>query len=204
MPNDTVTTLSELEALYAAPAATSVAKEISRINEPYRQLIDASPFLTIATIGPSGMDCSPRGDGPGFVRILDDKTLAIPDRRGNNRLDTIKNIISDSRVALLFLIPGVNETLRVNGRAIISVNPELLSSFRVSGKIPVSAIVVSIDTMYFQCARALQRSQLWNAEQHATRDSLPSTGKLIKSAMSDFDAESYDAKLKERQAKTLY
>jgi len=197
-------TTADLERLYAAPLATSLGKETPVINPAYRRLIEAAPFCMIASIGPEGMDCSPRGDGPGFVRILDERTLAIPDRRGNNRLDTLRNIVRDERVALLFLIPGLNETLRINGRAHLTTEPGLLADFAVNGKPPVSAIVVEIDTMYFQCARALKRSKLWDPAVQVEPRSLPSAGELARSAMPDFDAESYDAALPERQAKTLY
>ena len=199
-----IPSIEALERLYAAPLETSLAKETPVINAMYRRLIEASPFLTIASIGPEGMDCSPRGDGPGFVRILDERTIAIPDRRGNNRLDTLRNIVRDERVALLFLIPGLNETLRLNGRAHLTTEPGLLAEFSVNGKPPVSAIVVEIDTLYFQCARALKRAKLWDASAQADPRSLPSAGELARSAMPDFDAEAYDAALPERQAKTLY
>ena len=150
------------------------------------------------------MDCSPRGDGAGFVSVLDDRTLAIPDRRGNNRLDTLKNIVADSRVALLFLIPGCNETLRVNGKAYLSIDKEILERFEVKGKLPVTAIIVQIEQVYFQCARALKRSRLWDSSLHVDRESLPSVGTLIRSADHVFDAISYDSQMEEQQGKTLY
>lgn len=199
-----ISTLTELEALYPEPLEASVKKELSALNEYYRKIIAASPFVTIASSGPDGMDCSPRGDGAGFVKILDDRTLAIPDRRGNNRLDTLRNIVVDPRVALLFLIPGYNETLRVNGQAYLTLDAELLETFEVNGKMPHTAIVIEIDQVYFQCARALKRSQLWNTSSYRDVESLPSAGTLIRSAIDDFDAEVYDAQLQERQEQTLY
>ncbi len=199
-----VADIEALEHLYAAPADMSLAKETPVINAEYRALIEAAPFLAIATIGPEGMDCSPRGDGPGFVRILDEWTVAIPDRRGNNRLDTLRNIVRDPRVALLLMIPGLNETLRINGSAIVSTDPELLISMAEHGKAPVTAIVVTIETMYFQCARALKRSRLWEAEVQVDPKTLPSAGQLTRSVVSTFDADAYDADLHERQANTLY
>lgn len=199
-----ISTLTELEALYPEPLEASVKKELSALNEYYRKIIAASPFVTIASSGPDGMDCSPRGDGAGFVKILDDRTLAIPDRRGNNRLDTLRNIVVDPRVALLFLIPGYNETLRVNGQAYLTLDAELLETFEVNGKMPHTAIVIEIEQVYFQCARALKRSQLWNTSSYRDVESLPSAGTLIRSAIDDFDAEVYDAQLQERQEQTLY
>ena len=199
-----VNTIAELEALYPKPLGSSLAKELPRLNEHYRRLIEASPYVTVASVGPDGMDCSPRGDTPGFVCILDDHTLVIPDRRGNNRLDTLRNIVLDPRVALLFMIPGVNETLRVNGQAHLSIDPGLLNRFEVNGNCPVTVMVISIERVYFQCARALKRSQLLDPSCHADPDSLPSAGRLIRSAIADFDADTYDAELQERQAKTLY
>jgi len=199
-----VETLAELEALYAAPVATSLAKETSRINELYKRLIEASPFLTIASVGPGGLDCSPRGDGPGFVKIIDDETLAIPDRRGNNRLDTLKNIVQDPRLGLLFMIPGLNETLRINGSAQLSTDPDLLATFSVNNVAPVTVIIIKIDTIYFQCARALKRSKLWEADAQVDPASLPKAGELIQSVIADFDGQAYDSALQGRQATTLY
>ncbi len=199
-----INTLAELEALYPKPLEASVKKELPALNEYYREIIAASPFATIASSGPDGMDCSPRGDGAGFVQVLDDRTLAIPDRRGNNRLDTLRNIVVDPRVALLFLIPGYNETLRVNGQAYLTLDVQLLETFKVNGKVPQTAIVIEIDRVYFQCARALKRSQLWNPSSYRDVESLPSAGTLIRSAVNDFDAEAYDEQLQERQEKTLY
>lgn len=150
------------------------------------------------------MDCSPRGDGPGFVRILDPKTIAVPDRRGNNRLDTLRNIVREPRVALLFFIPGWNECLRINGTAIVTVDADLLGTMEIDGKRPASAIVVTIETMYFQCARAIKRADLWNPERRVAPGDVPSAGDLLKSAMEDFDAAGYDAGLQARQAKSHY
>ncbi len=140
-----VTTMEQLDALYGAKNPNSIAKEIDHLSDGYRKLIEAAPFVAIATGGPDGFDCSPKGDAPGFVRVLDDKTLAIPDRPGNNRLDGFRNIMRDPRIALLFLIPGVGETFRVNGRASISIDPELMQSFAVNGKLPRSVLIVHIE-----------------------------------------------------------
>jgi PPOX class probable FMN-dependent enzyme len=171
----------------------------------YRAFIEAAPFVALATCGPEGLDCSPRGDGRGFVRIRDEKTLLLPDRRGNNRIDSLRNIVRDPSVALLFLIPGIGETLRVNGRAVISVEPELLESFSVDGKPPKSVIVITVEAVYFQCARAILRSDLWNPARHVAREALPSAGQLL-AALTNNEAggEAYDKALPERQRTTLY
>lgn len=199
-----IDTIGKLEKLYDKPLATTVGKESPRINDLYRRLIQAAPFCAVASIGREGTDCSPRGDGPGFVRILDERTLAMPDRRSNNRLDTLRNIVRDGRVGLLFMIPGLNETLRVNGTAHLSTDPELLASFDIGGKRPATVIVVAVEAVYFQCARALKRSRLWASDAQVDPKSLPSAGELIRSVIGDFDSDSYDAALQDRQARTLY
>jgi uncharacterized protein len=151
-----ITSLEALEALYLpAPGAASIVKVAQSMTGDYRRLIEASPFAALATIGPEGVDCSPRGDKPGFVRIHDERTLMMPDRRGNNRIDSLRNIVRDPRCAFLFLIPGSGTTLRVNGRAYLSVDPTVLESFAVEEKEPRSVIVLEIDELYFQCARAI-------------------------------------------------
>ena len=174
-----VTTIEQLEALYGQPYGPAVVKEIDHISSGYRKLIEAAPFVAVATGGPEGLDCSPKGDAHGFVRILDEKTLAIPDRPGNNRFDGFRNIMRDPRIALLFLIPGVGETLRVNGRAAISVDPELMQSFAVNGKLPRCVLIVHIESVYFHCSKAIVRSKLWDAETKIDRKSLPSTGAIV-------------------------
>src|SRR5438132_12512773 len=158
-----VTTMAELEALYPTPVLpNSLVKEIDHVNAHYRAFIEAAPFFALATSGPEGLDCSPRGDPAGFVRVLDEKTLVIPDRRGNNRIDSLRNIVRDPRVALLFLIPGSGSTLRINGNAKVSTDADLLASFAVEDKPPRSVVVMTVHEIYFQCARAIVRSDLWN------------------------------------------
>jgi uncharacterized protein len=174
-----VTTLDALQALYAEPYGPAVVKEIDHVNKHYRAFIEAAPFVALATSGPEGLDCSPRGDPPGFVRVLDEKTLLIPDRRGNNRIDSLRNIVRDPRVALLFLIPGVGETVRVIGRASISTDPALTASFVMNGKTPTSVIVVAVERAYYQCTKAIVRSKLWDPSQHVDRKSLPSAGTIL-------------------------
>jgi PPOX class probable FMN-dependent enzyme len=175
----TITSLEQLDAIYGKPGQPSLVKEVDYITAHYRAFIEASPFCALATSGPEGLDCSPRGDRPGFVRVVDERTLHLPDRRGNNRTDSLKNIICEPRIALLFLIPGCNETLRVNGRAHLSIAPELLQSFVVEEKAPRSVIVIEADTVYFQCARALLRSELWNPHKYIDRKSLPTAGEIL-------------------------
>src|ERR671911_3203737 len=140
----TLATLAELEAIYGEPSEAALVKVTDRIVAPYRRLIEASPFFVLATNGPHGLDCSPRGDAAGFVRVADERTLLIPDRRGNNRIDSLRNILHDPRVALLFLIPGVGETLRVNGRASITTAPDVLARFVMDGKLPKCVVVVAV------------------------------------------------------------
>lgn len=200
-----VNSLSELEALYGEVNKASLLKETDRVVPEYRAFIEAAPFVALATRGPEGLDCSPRGDRAGFVRIRNDRTLLLPDRRGNNRIDSLRNIVRDPSVALLFLIPGIGETLRVNGRAAISVEPDLLESFSVDGKLPKSVIVITVESVFFQCARAILRSELWNQARHVARGSLPSAGQIL-AALTNNEAggEAYDKALPERQRTSLY
>ena len=201
----TITTITELEVLYGRPGEASTVKEIDRITPHYRAYIEASPFAALATGGPEGLDCSPRGDRPGFVRIHDEKTLMLPDRRGNNRIDSLRNIVRDPRVALLFLIPGIGNTLRVNGRAHLSVEPALLESFAVEEKAPRSVMVMAVDAVYFQCARALVRSHLWNPAHHVDAKSLPSAGQILAALSQDrVGGETYDREWAGRAAKTMW
>lgn len=194
-----------LAALYGAPMPASLAKEIDHVDAHYAALIAASPFCAIASSGPGGLDVSPRGDGPGFVAVADPKTLLLPDRRGNNRADTLKNIVADPRVALLFLVPGVGETLRVNGTARISIDADLCRRFAMDGKPARSVVVVAVERVYFQCARAVVRADLWNPAKHVARASLPSTGTILEThAKGAIDARTYDAELPKRLANELY
>jgi PPOX class probable FMN-dependent enzyme len=200
-----VTTMEQLDALYGTKNPNAVAKEIDHLSDGYRKLIEAAPFVAIATGGPDGFDCSPKGDAPGFVRVLDEKTLAIPDRPGNNRLDGFRNIMRDPRVALLFLIPGVGETFRVNGRASISIDPELMQSFAVNGKLPRSVLIVHIETAYFHCSKAIVRSKLWDEKTKIDRRSLPSTGTILAElSQGKLGGEAYDRAAPERIKAQLY
>lgn len=201
-----ITSLDQLEKLYLpAPAAASTAKVAHAMTPHYRRLIEASPFAALATIGPEGVDCSPRGDKPGFVRIHDDRTLIMPDRRGNNRIDSLRNIVRDPRCAFLFLIPGSGTTLRVNGRAHLSIDPDLLESFAVDEKPPRSVIVLEIDELYFQCARAIIRSELWNPERHIDPASLPTPGEILAGMTENqVGGEGYDKAWPERARQTMW
>jgi PPOX class probable FMN-dependent enzyme len=204
-PTHRIDNLETLEALYGAPIAASLAKEADHIHPLYQRLIEASPFAVLATAGPEGLDASPRGDPAGFVRVYDEKTLLLPDRRGNNRIDSLRNILEDPRVALLFLIPGIGETLRINGRAAISIDPELLASFAMNGKEPRSVLVVTVERIYFQCSKAIVRSKLWDPATQIPRSALPSTGTMVQ-AMSKgaIDGVTYDRELPTRVPQQLY
>jgi PPOX class probable FMN-dependent enzyme len=201
----TITTLDELQALYGIPAEASIVKEVPHITPHYRAFIDASPFAILATSGPEGLDCSPRGDLPGFVRVHDEQTLMFPDRRGNNRVDSLRNIVRDPRVALLFLIPGSGNTLRVNGRAHLRTDPELLASFAMEGKPPRCVVVIVVDAVYFQCARAILRSDLWNPAKHVDDNRLPSAGEILAVLSANrVGGEDYDRTWPERARQTLW
>lgn len=200
-----ITTIAELEALYGVPGRRSVVKEANRITAEYRAFIAAAPFVVLASAGPEGLDCSPRGDAVPVVMVADESTLLLPDRPGNNRIDTLRNLVRDPRAALLFLIPGVGETIRVNGRAEISVAPDLVARCAVDGKPPLSVVVIHVESVYFQCARAVIRAGLWDASRQVARAALPSTGQIIAALESEpFDAAAYDAELPGRLRTTLY
>jgi len=200
-----IRTVEELEKIYGHPNDASTVKVADRVTPPYRILIEKSPFAALATAGPEGLDCSPRGDLAGFVRIHDDKTLMMPDRRGNNRIDSLRNIVRDPRIALLFLIPGCGNTLRVNGRAQLSRDAELLASFKVDGKAPRSVIVMTVEDIYFQCARAIVRAELWNPDKRVDPKTLPTPGQIL-AAMSDntVGGEAYDREWPERARQTMW
>ena len=200
-----VTDAAALRTLYGEPSDGAIAKEVNHVHPHYRAMIEASPFMVMATSGPDGLDVSPRGDPPGFVVVEDETTLLIPDRRGNNRTDSLGNLISDPRIALLFLIPGVGETLRVNGWAEISIDPDLLARFPAQGKLPRSVIVVHVERVYFQCPKALVRSDLWNPAKHVERRSLPSTGTILADITSGkVGGVEYDKAYPERLKATIY
>ena len=201
----TITTIEQLEALYGKPTPTALAKESDHLTSAYQAWLEKAAFFAFASGGANGLDCSPRGDDRGGAfKVIDKKTLAIPDRRGNNRLDTLRNIVTDSNVAILFLIPGITEALRINGHAEITTDPTLLVQFDMQGKPPTSVIKVNIDAVYFQCARAILRSKLWDVDSQLTRGDVPTAGEMTKSVNPNFDADEYDAKLTQRQEGSLY
>jgi PPOX class probable FMN-dependent enzyme len=201
-----ITTMAELEALYDEPPyGPAVVKEIDHISQSYRAMIAASPFFALATSGPDGLDCSPRGDPAGFVRVLDSKTIVIPDRRGNNRIDSLRNLIHDPRVALLFLIPGVSETLRIMGRATISTDPDLCASFAMQGKAPRSVLVVAVERVFFQCAKAIVRSKLWDPASRVERSTLPTSGSILAEISGGkIGGPEHDRAYPERLKQTIY
>jgi uncharacterized protein len=196
-------TLEQLQALFGPVGEASSRKEVDFIHPKYRAMIEASPFAILATAGPDGLDASPRGDPPGFVAVKDEKTLLIPERRGNNRIDSLRNILVDPRVALIFLIPGAGETLRVNGKATITTDPQLMQRLAMNGKPPQCVIEVKVDTVFFQCARAIQRSGLWQTP--PAERAIPTAGAVLESLTdAAIDGTKYDADLPARQRATLY
>lgn len=199
-----ISDIDTLETLYGKPAANSVVKEVDHVHPSYRAFIEAAPFAVLATAGPGGLDASPRGDAPGFAVVEDEKTLLIPDRRGNNRIDSLRNIIADPRIALIFMIPGLSETLRVNGRATIVNDPALVSRFSMDGKLPRSVLVVHVESVFFQCGRAILRSRLWEAAR-IDRVAVPTPGAILQElSKSEVDGAKYDSELPERLRTTLY
>ena len=201
-----IETMAQLEALYPEkPYGPSLLKVSDRIIPEYKTLIEAAPFVVLATNGPDDLDCSPRGDAPGFVRVTDEHTSMIPDRRGNNRIDSMRNIVRDPRVALLFLIPGVGETIRVMGTAAISIDPALAESFAVNGKTPRSVLIVTAETVFYQCTKAIVRSKLWDPATRVERKSLPSAGAILATlTKGEFGGPEHDRNAPQRVKETLY
>src|SRR5215475_6732333 len=200
-----VTSIEALKSIYGDPFGPAVVKEIDHVNPHYRAFIEAAPFCAMATSGQDGLDCTPRGDPPGFVRVQDEKTLLIPDRRGNNRIDTLRNLIIDPRISLLFLIPGCGETIRVNGRAAISIDPALCESFVFAGKVPRSVIVVTVHRIYYQCPKAIVRSGLWDPKTQIDRKKLPSSGTILaRISKGAIGGPEHDRTAPERMKATIY
>ncbi len=203
--NHWVTTVEELAGMYNQPAERVIKKERDHVDSLGRAFIAASPFLLMATGSQQGLDCSPKGDKPGFVQIEDDgRTLLIPDRPGNNRIDGLKNLIEDPRIALIFLVPGANETFRVNGRARISRDPRLRQRFAVDGREPRAVIVVAVQQAFQHCPKALVRSQLWNAGKDKRPEGVPTLGDFAAARNPGIDAGVYDADYAKRMVKELY
>ncbi len=200
-----ITTVDALEALFGPVGEASLRKEVDYVHPHYAAVIEASPFVVLGTVGEGGLDVSPRGDPAGFVHVQDAHTLLLPERRGNNRIDSLRNIVADPRVALLFLVHGVGETLRVNGRAAISVEPSLLERFAMNGQLPKCVLVISVEAVLFQCARAIARSNLWAPVDPAAPRPVPTPGAMLEAlTQAGIDGAAYDDGLAERQRGTLY
>ena len=201
-----VTSAEQLAALYPPPLQRSLDKESPVVTPGYAELIAASPFVVVATHGPDGIDCSPRGDAPGFIQVLDEHTLLLPDRRGNNRHDTLHNLLHDPAIALIFLVPGISETFRVRGSAVISTDPQLRNRFEVQGTLPTTVLVITVQRVYFQCRRAVLRGKLWDADRQVDPATLPSSGRLLTEAgaMTAEQSATYDRELPETALRTLY
>jgi len=205
LPVHRITTLEQLDALYGEPVPAAITKEIDYISDHYKAFIDKAPFVVVATVGPEGLDCSPRGDPAGFARVRDSKTVLLPDRRGNNRVDALRNLVRDPRISLLFMIPGIGNTMRINGRAEISTEPELLAGFAMQGKLPKIVLVVTVDRIYFQCPKALVRSRLWSQDAQISRSELPSPGEIIEALTKGaIDGAEYDRAYPQRLKETIY
>jgi uncharacterized protein len=200
-----ITTLADLESLFGPVNEASSRKEVPTLHPHYQALIKASPFAVLATAGREGLDVSPRGDPAGVVHVQDERTLLLPERRGNNRIDSLRNILADPRVALLFLIPGVGETLRVNGRAAISVEPALLERFAMNGQAPKCVLEIRVETAFFQCARAITRSNLWRTVPADAPRPVPTPGAILEAlTQAGIDGAAYDREMPQRQQSTLY
>lgn len=204
-PSTVVSTHDGLDAIYGEPLAMAVTKELDHLIPDTRAYIEASPFVVIATSGSGGLDSSPRGDPAGFVRIHDDRTLLMPDRRGNNRIDTLRNLVDDPRIALLFLVPGVGVTLRVNGTAVLVTDDDLRASFAMGDKVPATVVVITIDSVYTQCPKALVRSHLWDPARFRDPKELPSVGTIMAAITNgEFDGTTYDDNYPQRVKDTIY
>jgi PPOX class probable FMN-dependent enzyme len=200
----TVQTVEELNALYGQPVEASIIKVVDRLTPEYRRMIEASPFVALATVGPEGLDCSPRGDAGQVVFVEDERTVLMPDWRGNNRVDSLSNIVRDPRVGLMFLIPGSTTTMRLNGRASVVIDEAMTSRFTMDGKHPRSVVVIRIEEVYTQCARAVIRADLWNADKHLDPKSLPTVGQMMQTIKQGFDGDAYDRDWPGRAAKTMW
>jgi len=206
--DDVIESIEQLEALYGEPVPTAITKEVDRLVPLHQRFIEMSPFVVVATGGPTGLDCSPRGDPAGLVTVVDDRTLHLPDRRGNNRLDTLRNLVHDPRVGLLFLVPGIGVTLRVNGSARLLTDDHLRQQYAMGDKLPALVIEIAIEAVYTQCPKALVRSELWDASSQRTHDGadgVPTVGQIMEQITSgEFDAVEYDRAYPQRLADTIY
>lgn len=196
-----ITDLSELDAIYGRPSSGAVTKVVDRLIPLYRDWIEAARFCILTTVGPEGTDGSPRGEDGPVVRIIDDKTLHMPDWRGNNRLDSLRNIVRDGRVSLMLMVPGSGNVVRVNGTACLTADPDVVQSFEQMGRHPKTVIVVTIEEVYFQCAKAIMRSGLWSRDDSA---GLPTAGQFLKERDAGFDADTYDATYPEQARERMW
>ncbi|MGB0495780.1 MAG: pyridoxamine 5'-phosphate oxidase family protein [Kangiellaceae bacterium] len=203
-----IESLDQLESLYGKPMERALWKEINYLSPHYQEFIKASPFLILATYGEKGIDCSPRGDPAGFVRVVDEKTLLIPDRKGNNRLDSLRNIVLNGNVGLIFLVPNAGQAIRVAGKGEILIDEELCHSFSIQGKPASSVLKVTVEKSYFQCQKAIVRSALWDASSYIDRKELPTAGQMSKYFTDkknvEFDWQNYDDNYDEHMKKTIY
>ena len=202
---DRIENVEQLRESYGAPSERALKKQLSRLDKHCRDFIARSPFLVIASADPSGRcDASPKGDAPGFVQVVDDTTLLIPDRLGNNRIDTLANLVARPGIGLIFFVPGINETLRVNGRACITTDPGLLEPLAVHGKVPRSAILVAAEEIYFHCGKALIRSDLWNPDKQVQRSDFPSLGRILADQIGGISVEESERYTAESYKTRLY
>ena len=206
MAEHLIETVEALRSAYGAPSERAVKKSLDRLDRHCRRFIELSPFVVLASAGADGrVDCSPRGDPAGFVAILDDRTVLLPDRRGNNRADSLTNVLENPRVGMLFLIPGVDETLRLNGRAKLTTDPACLDPLAVNGRAPRSGLLVEVEEVFLQCTKALVRSRLWADETRVDRKAaLPSFGQMLADHVGEADGKAVDRELRARLPETLY
>ena len=206
MVEHVIETVEELRSSYGEPSERAVRKSLERLDRHCRRFIALSPFVVLASAGADGrVDCSPRGDPAGFVEVLDDRTILLPDRRGNNRADSLTNVLENPHVGMLFLIPGVDETLRLNGRAALTTDPALLEPLAVNGRVPRSGLVVEVEEVFLQCTKALVRSRLWADETRVDRKAvLPSFGQMLADHIGEADGERVDREIRAKVPETLY
>ena len=202
---DAIENVEQLRESYGAPSTRALKKQLSRLDKHCRDFIARSPFLVIASADPSGRcDASPKGDAPGFVQVIDDTSLLIPDRLGNNRIDTLANLVARPGIGLIFFVPGINETLRVNGKSAITTDPALLEPLAVNGKVPRSVILVAAEEIYFHCGKALIRSDLWNADKQVRRLDFPSLGRILADQIGGISVEESEGYTAESYKTRLY
>ena len=206
MTEHVIDTVEELRSRYGEPSELAIKKSLDRLDRHCRRFIELSPFVVLASAGADGrVDCSPRGDPAGFVAVLDNRTILLPDRRGNNRTDSLTNVLENPHVGMLFLIPGANETLRLNGRATLTTDPARLDPLAVKGRVPRSGLLVEVEEVFLQCTKALVRSRLWAEESRVDRKTaLPTFGQMIADHAGLADGKAIDRRLREKLGETLY